>query len=75
MTCGRKLTSKQIEEIIYLLQTTNITNHENSLKYNVSDTTIQNINIGKRYKKKILNIRYANKPVSTIPFVGEYNYY
>lgn len=56
MTCGRKLTSEQIEEIIYLLQTTNITNQEIGLKYNVSDTTIQNINMGKRYKKE--NIKY-----------------
>lgn len=52
MTCGRKLTEEQIEEIIYYLKNTNISNQELGIIYGVDGGTIQNINTGKRYKKE-----------------------
>ena len=52
MTCGRKLNDVQIQEIISLLESSTKTVQEISLLYNVSETTINGINTGKRYKQK-----------------------
>lgn len=49
MTCGRKLNSVQVQEIISLLRTSNKTNQEIGFIYNVSEGVINMINTGKRY--------------------------
>lgn len=46
MTRGRKISSKELEEIVYLLQTTQMTCADIGKKYGVSGTTIQRINSG-----------------------------
>lgn len=56
MTCGRKLTSKQVQEIISLLQESNKTNQEIALLYDTSEAAISMINSGKRYYQE--NIQY-----------------
>lgn len=49
MTCGRKLEEIKVQEIISLLRQSQKTCQEIAAIYNVSETTIRNINIGKRY--------------------------
>ena len=56
MTCGKKLTPEQIQEIISLLKTTQITSQQIGAQYGVDGTTIQNINNGKRYYQE--NVQY-----------------
>ncbi len=56
MTCGRKLNSEQVLEIIALLQQGKLSNREIGIKYNVCEGVITKINLGKSYKQK--NIDY-----------------
>lgn len=65
MTCGRKLNDTQIQEIISLLKSSTKTVQEISLLYNVSETTINGINNGKRYKQKDLSYPIRNR-ITTI---------
>ena len=52
MTRGRKINSKQLQEIIWLLQTTNMTCVEIGQKYNVSGAAIQRINDGSNQRQE-----------------------
>lgn len=52
MTCGRKLNSTQVQEIISLLKSSNKTSQEISTIYNVSESVINMINNGKRYHQE-----------------------
>lgn len=61
MTCGRKLNDVQIQEIISLLESSTKTVQEISLLYNVSETTINGINTGKRYKQKDISYPIRNR--------------
>lgn len=51
MTCGRKLSKEQIDEIYELLRDTNLSQEKIGKMYNVTQTTIGNINRGNRYKR------------------------
>ena len=65
MTCGRKLNDMQIQEIISLLKSSTKTVQEVSLLYNVSESTINGINNGKRYKQKDLSYPIRNRITTT----------
>ena len=52
MTRGRKINSEQLQEIIWLLQTTNMTCVEIGQKYNVSGAAIQRINDGSNQRQE-----------------------
>lgn len=65
MTCGRKLNDMQIQEIISLLKSSTKTIQEISLLYNVSESTINGINNGKRYKQKDLSYPIRNRITTT----------
>ena len=52
MTRGRKINSEQLQEIIWLLQTTNMTCVEIGQKYNVSGSAIQKINDGSNQRQE-----------------------
>lgn len=65
MTCGRKLNDMQIQEIISLLKSSTKTAQEISLLYNVSESTINGINNGKRYKQKNLSYPIRNRITTT----------
>lgn len=56
LTCGRKITSEQLKEIIKLLQTTQITCEEIGKLYHVSGGAIQRINNGTNLHQK--DIKY-----------------
>lgn len=61
MTCGRKLNSFQVQEIISLLRTSNKTNQEIGLMYNVSEGVISMINSGKRYHQNNMTYPIRNR--------------
>ena len=61
MTCGRKLNDVQIQEIISLLKSSTKTVQEISLLYSVSESTINGINNGKRYKQKDISYPIRNR--------------
>lgn len=56
LTCGRKITSEQLQEIIYLLQTTQLTCTEIGKRYEVSGSAIQRINDGSNLRQE--NVTY-----------------
>ncbi len=64
MTCGRKLNTTQVQEIISLLSNSNKTNQEIALLYNISETVITDINNGKRYHQK--NVQYPIRSRMTV---------
>lgn len=52
MTCGRKFTDSQIDEIYELLRDTKLSQEKIGKMYNVTQSTIGNINRGDRYKRE-----------------------
>lgn len=50
-TCGKKISEKEIEEIILLLKNTKLSQKEIGERFNVVQTVISRINLGKSYKK------------------------
>ena len=54
-TSGRKFDEKQVLKIIDLLANTKTSQQEIAITYGVSQRTISNINLGKRYKQENLN--------------------
>lgn len=65
MTCGRKLNDMQIQEIISLLKSSTKTVQEISLLYNISESTVNGINNGKRYKQKDISYPIRNRITTT----------
>lgn len=65
MTCGRKLNDTQVQEIISLLKSSTKTAQEIGLLYNVSETTINGINNGKRYRQKDMSYPIRNRVATT----------
>ena len=51
MTCGRKLTTNDISEIINLLETTKLSQKNIGDKFNITQTLISRINLGKSYRQ------------------------
>lgn len=51
-TCGRKLTADNIDEIIDLLKNTKISQSKIAQQFNVAQTVISRINLGKHYFKE-----------------------
>lgn len=54
-TCGRKISQEDLEEIINLLRNTKISQQQISKQFNVAQTVISKINIGKSYKRDNIN--------------------
>lgn len=61
MTCGRKLTSNDISEIIKLLETTKLSQKKIGDKFNVAQTVISHINLGKSYRQPGLTYPIRHK--------------
>lgn len=55
MTCGRLLSNQDIEEIVELLKNTKISQKVIGEKFNVTQTCISKINLGKSYKNDNLD--------------------
>ena len=71
MTRGRKLDDEAVEKITDLLRNTKISMDEIGKLFEVSQGAITGINTGKAHKRNIDYPIRKNKPVSTIPSVGE----
>ena len=71
MTRGRKLDDEAVEKITDLLRNTKISMDEIGKLFEVSQGAITGINTGKSHKRNIDYPIRKNKPVSTIPSVGE----
>ena len=60
-TCGRKLCDEDIEEIIELLKTTKISQKRIGERFNVAQTVISKINLGKYYKREDIDYPIRKK--------------
>lgn len=56
MTCGRKINQEQLQEIISLLKNTRLSQEKIGQMFNLTQTSISQINLGKKYKQE--NLEY-----------------
>lgn len=52
MTCGRKITQEQLQEIISLLKNTKLSQKKIGQMFGLAQTSISQINLGKKYKQE-----------------------